>query len=353
MLKEDTQKNLVISLMKSLLFTTAFCILIALTTSNIWSSPFYEHIIISFGYGYSAVLFLFMVERFFPRLNKFYTTILAMLMSITLGTINTSYWISKYDSFSTLEALQPVVLLGLIFTGFSFYYFHASDKAMIAEQALATAKRKQLEQEKALILSELSQLQSQIEPHFLFNTLANINALIELDSAKAKLMLEKLTDLLRGSLKINRQPLVTLQQEIDLLTAYLSIQQIRLDKRLTYQIDNQLTTSISLPPLLIQPLIENAIVHGIEPKSQGGSLLITFKQHNDNYHISVFDNGLGLNSPIVSQGHGISLNNIKQRLHDLFDGLASLTIVENTQGGVLAEVIIPVNKLSKLNQEYS
>lgn len=347
------RKETIMQLVKSLLITTVFCVVIAMMTSNIWPSPFYEHIIISLGYGYSAVLCSFVLENNFPTLKKAYSTVLAMVLSITLGTFHASLWLNKYDDFATLEALQPIVLLGLIFTAICFYYFHATEKTMIAEQALALSKRKQLEQEKALVLSQLSQLQSQIEPHFLFNTLANISALIELDSNKAKLMLEKLTDLLRGSLKTNRNPLITVEQEIELLNAYLSIQQIRLGDRLTYEIDNQIIEPISLPPLLIQPLVENAITHGIEPSAQGGQLMVQFKQENNQFIVVISDNGVGLELVSPSKGHGMSLNNIKQRLHDLFDGSASVSITENKDGGVNAELTIPSDKLLQLNREYS
>ncbi|MUJ23924.1 sensor histidine kinase [Aliivibrio fischeri] len=347
------RKETILQLVKSLLITTVFCVVIAMMTSNIWPSPFYEHIIISLGYGYSAVLCSFVLENNFPTLKKAYSTVLAMVLSITLGTFHASLWLNKYEDFATLEALQPIVLLGLIFTAICFYYFHAAEKTMLAEQALALSKRKQLEQEKALVLSQLSQLQSQIEPHFLFNTLANISALIELDSNKAKLMLEKLTDLLRGSLKTNRNPLITVEQEIELLNAYLSIQQIRLGDRLTYEIDNQIIEPISLPPLLIQPLVENAITHGIEPSAQGGQLMVQFKQENNQFIVVIFDNGIGLKSVSPSKGHGMSLNNIKQRLHDLFDGSASVRITENKDGGVNAELTIPSDKLLQLNREYS
>ncbi|MBP3140012.1 sensor histidine kinase [Aliivibrio fischeri] len=346
------RKETILQLVKSLLITTLFCTVIAMMTSNIWPSPFYEHITISLGYGYSAVLCSFVLENNFPTLKKAYSTVLAVVLSITLGTFHASLWLNKYEDFATLEALQPIVLLGLIFTAICFYYFHAAEKTMLAEQALALSKRKQLEQEKALVLSQLSQLQSQIEPHFLFNTLANISALIELDSNKAKLMLEKLTDLLRGSLKTNRNPLITVDQEIELLNAYLSIQQIRLGDRLTYEIDKQIVEPISLPPLLIQPLVENAITHGIEPSAQGGHLMIQFKQENNQFFVVISDNGIGLKSVSPSKGHGMSLNNIKQRLHDLFDGSASVRITEN-KDGVNAELTIPLDKLLQLNREYS
>ncbi|CED57442.1 two component transcriptional regulator [Aliivibrio wodanis] len=349
----NKQKEPTFRLLKSVSITTVFCIIIAMVTSNLWPSPFYEHIIISLGYGYSAILSAYILDKLFPMIRKVYSSAIAMVFTVIFGTLHAFIWLKKYDDFSTIEALKPVVLLGLIFSIICFYYFHTNEQKLLAEQELEVAKRKQSEQEKALVLSQLSQLQSQIEPHFLFNTLANISALIELDSNKAKLMLEKLTDLLRGTLKTSRKPLISLEQESELLSAYLAIQQIRLGDRLNYDIDNQLTDSLSLPPLLIQPLVENAITHGIEPKASGGQIKVQFNQLDDVFKATISDNGLGLNSTSYTAGNGMSLNNIKQRLHDLFEGKASLTIAENKQGGVTAELSIPMECLELLNKEYS
>lgn len=124
------RKETIMQLVKSLLITTVFCVVIAMMTSNIWPSPFYEHIIISLGYGYSAVLCSFVLENNFPTLKKAYSTVLAMMLSITLGTFHASLWLNKYEDFATLEALQPIVLLGLIFTAICFYYFHSAEKTM-------------------------------------------------------------------------------------------------------------------------------------------------------------------------------------------------------------------------------
>lgn len=349
----NKQKEPTFRLLKSVSITTVFCIIIAMVTSNLWPSPFYEHIIISLGYGYSAILSAYILDKLFPMIRKVYSSAIAMVFTVIFGTLHAFILLKKYDDFSTIEALKPVVLLGLIFSIICFYYFHTNEQKLLAEQELEVAKRKQSEQEKALVLSQLSQLQSQIEPHFLFNTLANISALIELDSNKAKLMLEKLTDLLRGTLKTSRKPLISLEQESELLSAYLAIQQIRLGDRLNYDIDNQLTDSLSLPPLLIQPLVENAITHGIEPKASGGQIKVQFNQLDDVFKATISDNGLGLNSTSYTAGNGMSLNNIKQRLHDLFEGKASLTIAENKQGGVTAELSIPMECLELLNKEYS
>ncbi len=195
-----------------------------------------------------------------------------------------------------------------------------------------------------VVLSQLKQLQSQIEPHFLFNTLATISALIETDGDKAKLMLDKLTELLRVTLRNSRSEQSTIAQESDLLDAYLNIQKIRLGERLSFNIDNsQVDSSQVIPPFLIQPLVENALTHGIEPKAAGGNISIRFSVESERLVIDVVDNGLGLSSTSSSGGHGVGLSNIRQRIAMLFDEQATLSIKEQATGGVSAQLRLPLS----------
>ncbi|WP_308822302.1 histidine kinase, partial [Vibrio splendidus] len=151
---------------------------------------------------------------------------ISMVIAMTFGTLNAHYWLNGYFG-ANISDLKSVVLLGVIFCSVCYYYFYTREQQLRADNELEVAKRRQADQEKVVVLSQLKQLQSQIEPHFLFNTLATINVLIESDSAKAKLMLEKLTDLLRVTLKNSRTEQSTIAQEVDLLDAYLNIQKIR------------------------------------------------------------------------------------------------------------------------------
>lgn len=205
------------------------------------------------------------------------------------------------------------------------------------------AKRRQADQEKVVVLSQLKQLQSQIEPHFLFNTLATINVLIESDSEKAKLMLEKLTDLLRVTLKNSRTEQSTIAQEVDLLDAYLNIQKIRLGERLAFSIETHEISDLQvIPPFLIQPLVENALTHGIEPKAAGGQVNIRITQQAEQLKIEVSDSGAGLKTPSANTGHGVGLSNIRQRIETLYGDKASLTITEQTEGGVVSTILLPL-----------
>jgi sensor histidine kinase YesM len=331
---------------RGIIGTSIFCFIIAIATSSVWGAPFYEHILISFGYGLSAIICSFVIDRCFPNLaqQRLSTVILSLTASVCLGSLNAYFIVSKYPGFDDLSGLKPVIFLGLIFTVCCFYYFYSQEKHIALQKEVQDAKRLQTEQEKALIEGQLKQLQSQIEPHFLFNTLANINALIEYDTKAAKAMLEKLTELLRGSLASHRAKTVTLQSEMDLVSAYLGIQKIRLGDRLEFTIEaDESVRNHNIPPFVIQPLVENAIQHGIEPSVDGGRITITSTIEDRMIRVAVFDTGLGLMSGVSTAGCGVGLDNIRLRLHKLYGDKAQCSIKENPSGGVTSLLVCPIS----------
>lgn len=335
---------------KSLTFTALFCFVIALGTQAIWPSPLRGHLIISFGYGVSAYLCALVLGAVFPSLSTRHVNLLALAGAMVLGTTNAYIWLNQYPGFDTLAALKPVMMLGLMFTALCFFYFYAHEQKLVAENALEVAKRRQSEQEKALLLSQLKQLQSQIEPHFLFNTLANVNALIASEPHKAQRMLEKLTDLLRSSMR-HREGVSTLKDELELIDAYLGIQSIRLGNRLRYSLPNDPQWhALCLPPMLLQPLVENAIEHGIEPKAEGGEVNVTIERLQDAIVLTVSDNGAGLGE--IPKGNGIALENVRQRLQGLFGRDAKFTLTQNAQGGVTATIRIAEHAMTHLQGEH-
>lgn len=330
---------------KSFGYTTIFCAVIAFVTQSIWPSPYTEHLAISLGYGYSSVAGSLLISWWLPQLSNQIVTALSLVVAMVFGTINAYWWLNTYDRFSDFSQLKPVMVLGFIFSVTCFFYFYTHEQKLLAQKELETAKRIQSEQEKALVLSQLRQLQSQIEPHFLFNTLANVNALISHDPKKAQHMLENLTELLRGTLHNSRQTNSTLSAELSLIDAYLAIQQIRLGERLNYQISNHVTQSLPLAPLLLQPLVENAVQHGIEPKAEGGEVVIDISQQQQVITIEVSDTGVGLDSVSASSGHGIGLDNTRERVKALYGEEASLSVRQGESGGVKAVIQIPIAKL--------
>lgn len=335
---------------KSLTFTALFCFVIALGTQAIWPSPLRGHLIISFGYGVSAYLCALVLGAVFPSLSTRHVNLLALAGAMVLGTTNAYIWLNQYPGFDTLAALKPVMMLGLMFTALCFFYFYAHEQKLVAENALEVAKRRQSEQEKALLLSQLKQLQSQIEPHFLFNTLANVNVLIASEPHKAQRMLEKLTDLLRSSMR-HREGVSTLKDELELIDAYLGIQSIRLGNRLRYSLPNDPQWhALCLPPMLLQPLVENAIEHGIEPKAEGGEVNVTIERQQDAIVLTVSDNGAGLGE--IPKGNGIALENVRQRLHGLFGRDAKFMLTQNAKGGVTAAIRIAEHAMTHLQGEH-
>jgi sensor histidine kinase YesM len=232
-----------------------------------------------------------------------------------------------------------IILLSLVMS--AVIYRHYANKAQLAEaqaeQARASARATELE--RRAVTAHLQALQAQIEPHFLFNTLANVVSLIESDPARARQMLERLIELLRASLAASRAQQVTLGHEAALLDAYLSILKVRMGERLRYRVDVPRTLAdATLPPLLLQPLVENAVRHGLEPKVDGGAVAVRASEHDGRLDIEVEDDGLGF---APRAGSGVGLANVRERLRSHFGDTARLT-VEDRQPGTRVRVTLPL-----------
>lgn len=195
------------------------------------------------------------------------------------------------------------------------------------------------ESEKREIEAHLKLLQAQIEPHFLFNTLANVGSLMDSDPALAKKLLERLNDWLHVALARARSDAATLGDELDMLDNYLQILKVRFGDRLRWQIDvTDDARDAVFPPMLLQPLVENAVRHGIEPKIGGGEISIQARIQDALLHVEVSDTGLGFTA---SDARGAGLTNVSERLAAIFGTSGRLTL-ENMNGyGVTATLELP------------
>ncbi|MBW8843870.1 MAG: histidine kinase [Burkholderiales bacterium] len=190
--------------------------------------------------------------------------------------------------------------------------------------------------------AQLKLLQGQIEPHFLFNTLANVQSLIDFDPERAKQMLERFTDYLRASLGQLRGDTTTLAQEFAMLDAYLALMQLRMGDRLRVRLDLPAELNgFPLPPLLVQPLVENAIHHGLEPKIAGGEIVVSARREAEGLCIDVDDDGQGLDGPKRRGGNGVALDNIRARLTARWGLGATLALLPRDGGGTRARLRIP------------
>jgi two-component sensor histidine kinase len=218
-------------------------------------------------------------------------------------------------------------------------------KVKAEQQALAaeTAQRQ-------LIGAQLTTLQAQLEPHMLFNTLANLRALIGIDPGAAQLMLDKLNSFLRATLSSTRQKEITLAQEFQLVNDYLDLMKIRLSFRLNFELNLPAALRDTVvPPLLLQPLVENAIKHGIEPFTDNGFISVTAKRSGEMLQLLVIDtsNAKEVTAPFsakeVRDNQGFGLTQLKERLTQLYGDKAILNVSfrdrENSQTTV--EIYLP------------
>ena len=198
--------------------------------------------------------------------------------------------------------------------------------------------------ETRLIESQLQALHQQLHPHFLFNTLHAISTLVHRDPDKADLMIERLSDLLRITLRKVGAQEVEMAEELEYLRAYLDIEQIHFGPRLRieYRIDAAALDAL-VPTLILQPLVENAIRHGLEPIVRGGTLTIEAQGDGDTLWLRVRDNGAGFVKDRPRRD-GVGLANTRSRLDRLYGEQAALTIRENPGGGVLVDMYIPLRR---------
>lgn len=187
--------------------------------------------------------------------------------------------------------------------------------------------------------AQLHLLQAQIEPQFLFNTMADVQGLLDHDPERARAMLEEFTDYLRASLGQLRRADSTLAAELDMAQCYLQLLRLRMGERLRFSIEASIEARAAVvPPLLLQPLVENAIRHGLESKAQGGSVRIHAEVRAGRLEIAVLDDGVGL--PAAPVGGGLALENIRARLHARYGSNAWLTLAA-LPAGVRALLDLP------------
>jgi len=200
-----------------------------------------------------------------------------------------------------------VGLVAGIFSGsllsWGFLFFSSREKIIESEKQIQKEKIKRLTMENQAAMTTLRLLQAQIEPHFLFNTLSNVISLFDIDMEKARTMLININEYLRISLQRTRQEMITLAQELDLTRQYLEIFKIRMGTRLSYEINDRTDQSdLPFPPLILQPLVENSIKYGLEPKIDGGTIIIDCRVQENMLEIVITDTGKGLDGDAGKAG---------------------------------------------------
>ncbi|HEY8875943.1 MAG TPA: histidine kinase [Roseateles sp.] len=230
-----------------------------------------------------------------------------------------------------LLALGFVLLVSLLGTLFFFSLFRLNSARLDRAQA-----------ERQAAEARLTLLQSQLEPHMLFNTLAHLRVLIKLRPDEAQRMLDRLIDFLRATLQASRATEHPLAEEFERLSDYLALMQLRMGERLrvTLELPGELGR-IAIPPLLLQPLVENAIKHGLEPHVEGGELRVTAARQGAQLVLEVADSGVGLAQDTGLPGAGFGLNQVRERLAQRYGDAARFELRAQAGGGSIARIEIP------------
>jgi signal transduction histidine kinase len=228
------------------------------------------------------------------------------------------------------------IMLTLVASGLISLYFYNRGREQWHRAQLAEA-------EGEASLSKLTLLQSQLEPHMLFNTLANLRVLIGADPRRAQLMLDRLIAYLRATLTASRATLHPLSAEFARVDDYMQLMKVRMGERLLPQLElpSELATQ-PVPPLLLQPLVENAIKHGLEPKVNGGRLIVSATRDRDRLVLNVRDTGVGL-STSSGDGTRFGVQQVRERLATLYGNKATLELgsAGDAEGGTMATVRVP------------
>ena len=254
-----------------------------------------------------------------------------------VGTLAADAWFgwSTFDNGN--RARLPAGLLITAIAGSTFtYYFYSRSRSAYLETKVSEARRHASE-------AKLKLLETQLEPHMLFNTLANLRVLVATDAPRAQDMLDHLIAYLRATLRASRASTHALQDEFDRLRDYLALMQVRMGARLAYRLDlPEALAQRLVPALLLQPLVENAIKHGLEPKVGGGQIRVQARLSGTRLILEVSDTGVGvaeLEQP--GAGTGFGLQQVRERLSAAYDGAAALEIAPGLSLGTVVRIALP------------
>lgn len=225
----------------------------------------------------------------------------------------------------------------LLFWNMIYYIYHYVERNR--KQELDTFRLE------AMVKSlELKTIKSHINPHFIFNALNSIRALVDENPARARTAITELSNILRSSMQAEKMETVPLQQELDIVTDYLALEQMRFEERLRIEMDiDEDTLNQPIPPMMLQTLVENAIKHGISKHVDGGMIRI-ISDFKDNHHELIVQNSGRLNGSITNHGEGFGIKSTQDRLNLLYQGKALFQIsdMSDEMGMVESKIIMPV-----------
>ncbi len=255
-----------------------------------------------------------------------------------LGTLAADTWFGQSSwAGQGLPQMMSSILITAVAGFVVTYFFYSKGRRAVLETKIAEAKAHASE-------SKLKLLETQIEPHMLFNTLANLRVLISTDPKAAVQMLDRMNDYLRATLNASRATMHPLQTEFDRLRDYLELMAVRMGPRLQFKLDlpSELAHH-SVPTLLLQPLVENSIKHGLEPRVAGGSISVRARHTASFLTLEVVDTGVGLKTYDSSKTEsGFGMAQVRERLATAYGDAATMSISANVPTGTLITITLPL-----------
>jgi hypothetical protein len=315
-----------------------------------WTSGWWSAVVRFLAVGLVAMMVFGLFEQWPKRLPgwlpRWILQVFAVAACVPFTTVTLWIWSTepgappfwevkdRMEGFGTLTGfgifMSPWVALGALVR---------QKEALAREQALALDLARS-EADRLALDARLNLLQAQVAPHFLFNTLANIQALVETGSPKAPEVLRSLVAYLRAAVPRLNEPVTTLGQEVELVRAYLDLMRMRLPDRLTFTLNvDEAARPLRCPPMTLLSLVENAVRHGIDPSEEGGSITIDVRVAEGRCWIRVADSGAGLQHS--DRGLGTGLAALRERLALVFGDSAKLAIRAREPRGVVAELEFP------------
>jgi sensor histidine kinase YesM len=260
--------------------------------------------------------------------------LLAQTLLMAIGLVVPQHFWLAY-----LHTLQVALPLAAVFGLGALVHSLLRERVRVTEEKLHEKEAAEERARKLAIEARLRSLESRIHPHFLFNTLNSISSLIAVNPARAEQIVGRLASLLRASLDNSNQPLIPLQQELEMVESYLDIERARFGDKLrgSTDVSDELRRA-RVPPMSVQALVENAVKHGITPQSGGGEIMVAASAENGSLRIEVRDTGPGFNLTAVPAGHG--LDNLVERLDALFGAKARLNVFQR-DGHSVVEMVLP------------
>jgi two-component sensor histidine kinase len=334
---------------RRILFTLGISLSLGLLLSGAYQIPTRIVLLRAAIVGIVAMLAFGAAElwpRRLPRwLARWALQILGVMAAIPFATL-LAYWLTTggQPNFATDPNVQSgfalMTVAGLLIAPWIAVAAMVHQREAFAQQQALAFELERSELERQALDARYRLLHAQVEPHFLFNTLANVQALIDSGSPQASRVLRALTEYLRAAVPRLREPATTLAQELELVRAYLELMHMRMPDRLQFSVEvDPDALPLRCPPMTVLTLVENAVRHGIDPAEQGGRIDITVRNRAGRCAIRVQDTGVGLGR--ASAGLGTGLATLRERLQSVFGSEATLQLTPLQPHGTIADVSFP------------